>query len=135
MSPDPEVINRWIGSAPYWEQHGEVIRQMFQPVTAALAKAAKIQPSSKVVDIAAAPGEPSLSIASLAASDGRVVATDAVAEMVSAGRRAAIGRKILNADFTAALGDALPFPSDSFDAAICRFGAMFFPYPVKAVRE
>jgi SAM-dependent methyltransferase len=29
----------------------------------------------------------------------------------------------------------LPFPADTFDAVVSRFGAMFFPSPVDAVRE
>ena len=36
MQPEQEIINRWTGSAPYWEKHREVIRQMFAPVTQAL---------------------------------------------------------------------------------------------------
>ena len=30
---------------------------------------------------------------------------------------------------------ALPFPDESFDAAVCQFGAMFFPDRIKAYRE
>jgi hypothetical protein len=36
MQPDQEAISAWRGSAPFWEKHREIIRQMFAPVTRAL---------------------------------------------------------------------------------------------------
>ena len=32
-APDQEVISAWRDSAPFWEKHREIIRQMFAPVT------------------------------------------------------------------------------------------------------
>jgi len=40
-----------------------------------------------------------------------------------------------NARFEVASADHLPFPADSFDAVVSRFGAMFFPAPVDGIRE
>src|SRR5262249_28349511 len=37
--------------------------------------------------------------------------------------------------FEVARADTLPFPAETFDAQICRFGVMFFPSPVEGVRE
>jgi ubiquinone/menaquinone biosynthesis C-methylase UbiE len=34
-----------------------------------------------------------------------------------------------------ALAENLPYPNNSFDAVVCRFGVMFFPSPADAVRE
>jgi hypothetical protein len=34
-----------------------------------------------------------------------------------------------------ASADALPFPSETFDAAICQFGVMFFPDKLASFRE
>ena len=42
MQPEQEIINRWTGSAPYWEKHRDVIRQMFAPVTQALTEDGQI---------------------------------------------------------------------------------------------
>jgi hypothetical protein len=36
MHPDQALINRWSGAPPFWEKQGEMIRQMFAPVTQAL---------------------------------------------------------------------------------------------------
>jgi len=38
-------------------------------------------------------------------------------------------------EFRQCSADSLPFPDDSFDAAVSRLGIMFFPDPVAAVRE
>jgi hypothetical protein len=60
MHREQEVINRWTGSAPYWEKHREVIRQMFAPVAQALVEDAGIASGHQVLDVAARTGEPAL---------------------------------------------------------------------------
>ena len=134
MQQNSEVVNQWSESAPYWEKHREIICQMFAPVTQALIKDAEITGRRAILDIATGPGEPALSIASLIAPEGKVVGTDAVPEMVEAARREGHRRELRNASFEVAFADSLPFPADSFDAVVSRFGVMFFPSPVDSVR-
>src|SRR5437667_4414757 len=55
--------------------------------------------------------------------------------MVAAARRAAGQRGFSHAQFEIASADRLPFPADTFDAVISRFGVMFFPSPLDGVRE
>src|SRR5260221_495806 len=62
MQPEQEVINRWSGSAPFWEKHHEIIRQMFAPITQALVEDGQIGSQQVVLDIATGPGEPALSV-------------------------------------------------------------------------
>jgi len=135
MQPEQEVINRWTGSAPYWEKHREVIRQMFSPVTQALVNEAQISRGNHVLDIATGPGEPALSVAALVRDDGRVVGIDPIPEMVAAARRAADRLALKNVSFEVAFADHLPFPANTFDAVISRFGVMFFPAPTNGLRE
>ena len=135
MQPDQEVINRWTGSAPFWEKHGEVIRQMFAPITQALAEDAQIGSQQAVLDIAMGPGEPALSVAALVGPEGKIFGIDPIPEMVAAARRAADRFGLKNAHFDVAFADHLPFPADAFDAVISRFGVMFFHAPVDGVRE
>ncbi len=135
MQPDQAVINLWSGAAPFWEKHREVIRQMFAPVTQALIEDGLIHSRDTVLDIATGPGEPALSIAELVGPEGKVIGIDAIPEMVTAARRAADHRGFRNTEFNVAFADDLPFPTGTFDAVISRFGAMFFPSPVDAVRE
>jgi len=55
--------------------------------------------------------------------------------MVEAARRANDHLGFRNAQFDVASADPLPFGVESFDVVVSRFGVMFFPSPVDAVRE
>jgi SAM-dependent methyltransferase len=135
MQPDQAIINGWCSAAPFWEKHREVIREMFAPVGHALADDAQVGNRHAVLDVATGPGEPALSLAALVGPEGRVVGVDPIPEMVAAARRATDRLGIANAQFEVAFADQLPFPAATFDAVVSRFGVMFFPSPVDAVRE
>ena len=135
MQQDKEVINQWSESAPYWEKHRTMIREMFRPVTQALLADAGIRSGHSVLDVAMGPGEPALSIADVVGPQGKVVGTDAVAEMVEAARREGGRRGLRNAGFQVAFADSLPFAAHTFDAVVSRFGVMFFPSPIDGVCE
>lgn len=108
---------------------------MFAAVTQALVEDGLIGTGHVVLDIATGPGEPALSVAALVGPEGRVFGIDPVLEMVAAARRATDRLGVGNTQFDVAHADHLPFPADTFDAVISRFGAMFFPSPVDALRE
>jgi SAM-dependent methyltransferase len=135
MRPDEENIKRWRGSAPFWEKHRDIIREMFAPITQALMEDAGIGSQDSVLDVATGPGEPALSVAALAGPNGKVFGVDAIQEMVAAARGEAGRLGLKNAKFDVAFADDLPFAADTFDAVISRFGVMFFPSPVDGVRE
>jgi SAM-dependent methyltransferase len=135
MQQNTEVITQWTESAHYWEKHRDIIRNMFAPVTQALIKDAAITGRAAVLDVATGPGEPALSIADLIGSEGKVVGTDPVPEMVEAARRDGHRRGLHNASFEVAFADSLPFSANSFDAVVSRFGVMFFSSPVDSFRE
>jgi ubiquinone/menaquinone biosynthesis C-methylase UbiE len=135
MQPDQKAISVWRDSAPFWEKHREIIRQMFAPVTQALVEDGLISSRHAVLDIATGPGEPALTIAALVGPEGKVFGIDPAPEMVEAARRAANHLGFRNAQFDVASADRMPFPADTFDAVVSRFGVMFFPSPVDAVRE
>src|ERR1700694_11125 len=135
MQPEQEIVERWRGSAPFWEKHRDIIRGMFAPVTQALIEAAGIDSQDSILDIATGPGEPALTIAALAGPSGKVVGIDPIPEMVAAARRAAERLELKNVQFEVAFADHLPFPAGTFDAVISRFGVMFFPSPLDGVRE
>jgi ubiquinone/menaquinone biosynthesis C-methylase UbiE len=135
MQSEQEVINRWSGSAPFWEKHHEIIRHMFAPITQALVEDAQIGSHQMVLDVATGPGEPALSVAALVGPAGKIFGIDPIPEMVAAARRAADRLALRNVQFDVAFADHLPFPADTFDAVISRFGVMFFPSPVDALRE
>jgi ubiquinone/menaquinone biosynthesis C-methylase UbiE len=135
MQPDQEVISAWRASAPFWEKHREIIRQMFAPVTQALVEDGLIGRSNIVLDIATGPGEPALTLAALVGREGEVFGIDPAPEMVAAARRVTEDLGFRNAHFEVASADRLPFTADTFDAVVSRFGVMFFPSPADGVRE
>ena len=135
MQPDEEIIKRWKSSAPFWEKHRDIIRGMFVPITQALIKDAGIGSEDSVLDVATGPGEPALSVAALAGPNGKVFGVDPIQGMVAAARSEAERLGLKNAKFEVAFADDLPFSAGTFDAAISRFGVMFFPAPLDAVRE
>jgi len=135
MQCDQDVLNRWSASAPFWEKHREIIRQMFAPITHALVEDGQIGSQHAVLDIATGPGEPALSVAALVGPEGKIFGIDPIPEMVAAARRAADRLGLKNAQFDVAFADHLPFPADTFDAVVSRFGVMFFPSPIDAMRE
>jgi ubiquinone/menaquinone biosynthesis C-methylase UbiE len=130
-----EVISGWSETAPFWEKHRATIREMFAPVTQALIEAALIARGSAVIDLATGPGEPALTVAEFVGTAGKVLGIDPVPEMVEAARREANRRGLSNAAFAVAQAEALPAEAGSFDAAVSRFGVMFFPVPVNGIRE
>ena len=130
-----DTLREWRDSAKYWERHARTIQTMFAPVTAALIEEAGIIEGDAVLDVAGGPGEPSLTIAEKVGPAGFVMCTDAVAEMVAAAQSQAARRRVKNIQFQQCKADSLPFENNSFDAAVSRLGAMFFPDPVAALRE
>ncbi len=108
---------------------------MFAPVTDALGEDGAIGSGQVVLDVATGPGEPALSFAARVGSAGKVFGIDPAPEMVAAARRAVERLGLSNAQFDVAFADHLPFPADTFDAVVCRFGSMFFPSPIDGVRE
>jgi SAM-dependent methyltransferase len=130
-----DTLHEWRESATYWETHAETIRTMFAPVTQTLIEEAGIIEGQSVLDVAGGPGEPSLTIAELVGPKGWVTCTDAVAEMVSAAEHQALRRGLKNISFRQCQADSLPFEENSFDVAVCRLGVMFFPDPLRALRE
>jgi len=130
-----ETLREWNDSAAAWREHSGTIRTMFAPLTAAIIEEAGIHAGQSVLDVAGGPGEPSLTIAEVVGPTGSVTCTDAVAGMVNAAEDEAKYRGLTNISFQQCLADALPFAGNTFDAAVSRLGAMFFPDVPAALRE
>jgi ubiquinone/menaquinone biosynthesis C-methylase UbiE len=130
-----DVLREWRESASYWQKHAGTIRTMFAPLTGALIEAAQIVQGNAVLDVAGGAGEPSLTIAEVVGPTGSVMYTDIAPEMVVAAKSDAQQRGLTNVRFEKCAADSLPFESNSFDAVVCRLGAMFFPDPDASLQE
>ena len=123
--------HRLVASAK-WKAKSAV---MGKAVTEALLEYAQPRPGMRVLDLASGTGEPAISIALRVGAQGRVTALDLSAELLEMATRRAQERGVDNFSTKQADAQALPFEDDCFDLATCRFGVMFFPDAVLALRE
>jgi ubiquinone/menaquinone biosynthesis C-methylase UbiE len=124
----------WNKFATGWKKWDDLVLSWIAPVREALIDDARLQPTSRVLDVASGTGEPGLSAAARI-PQGQVVITDLAENMLQIAAEAAARRGLANVETRQADAGALPFPADSFDAVTARFGFMFFPDVLGAARE
>jgi SAM-dependent methyltransferase len=118
---------QWDSAATGWRKWSELIDEAAGAVSERLVELAGVEPGSRVLDVAAGYGEPSLSAARAAGAEGSVVATDISAEMLAYGRERAAAAGLENIEFVESDAASLEFPENSFDAALSRWGIIFEP--------
>jgi SAM-dependent methyltransferase len=117
---------QWNSAATGWRRWSELIDSAASGVSERLVELAGVEQGSRVLDVAAGYGEPSLTAAKVA-SEGRVLATDISAEMLAFGRERAAAAGLDNIEFIESDAGSLDFPEASFDAALSRWGIIFEP--------
>ena len=115
-----------------WHAH---IAHFTRGATEALLEAAQLRPGMRVLDLASGVGDPALSLAAAVGPAGHVTATDLGPGMISLAEELARMKGLKNIEFSEANAESLPFPDESFDVVTCRFGVMFFPDQVRALKE
>lgn len=118
---------QWDSAATGWRKWSDVIDEAAGKVSVRLVEMAGVKPGSRVLDVAAGYGEPSLSAAKAAGPEGSVTATDISAEMLAYGRERAAAAGLDNIEFIESDAASLEFPENSFDAAVSRWGIIFEP--------
>jgi ubiquinone/menaquinone biosynthesis C-methylase UbiE len=124
-----EPVRTWASAeaAEVWRQGAARRAQTLAIATERMLERAGLQPGMRVLDVAAGTGDQTLLAARVVGPSGSVLATDISASMLDAAAQAAREAGLDNVDIHVADASALDLPSDSFDAAICRFGLMFVP--------
>jgi len=118
---------QWDSAATGWRKWSPLIDGATSAISERLVQLAGVEPGSRVLDVAAGYGEPSLTAAKKASPDGEVVATDISAEMLAYGRERATAAGLQNIQFVKSDASGLDFPAASFDAALSRWGIIFEP--------
>jgi SAM-dependent methyltransferase len=118
---------QWDKAATGWEKWSELIDRSAGAISERLVELAGVEPGSRVLDVAAGYGEPSLTAARVAGPEGSVVATDISAGMLAYGRQRAVAAGLENIEFVESDAAGLDYPEDSFDAALSRWGIIFEP--------
>jgi SAM-dependent methyltransferase len=118
---------QWNSAATGWRKWSELIDTAASGVSERLVELAGVQPGSRVLDVAAGYGEPSLTAARRAGAEGSVVASDISGEMLAFGSERAAAAGIENIEFIESDAASLGFPEASFDAGLSRWGIIFEP--------
>lgn len=124
----------WTATAAGWNKHHALLERFSAPVSQALIEKAGIQPGMRVLDIACGTGQPAISVAERVGPQGAVLATDFVEPVIAYARMKAHERGLTNIEFRCLDGEALDVPANSFDAVTMRWGLMFMPSPVEAMK-
>ncbi|MEO6898298.1 MAG: methyltransferase domain-containing protein [Caldimonas sp.] len=126
---------QWDVAAPGWDAHTAELRAWLAMPTSAMLAMSGVGPGAQVLDVAAGAGEQTLAAAERTGPGGRVVATDLSPAIVELGRARAARAGLAHVEFQVGDGEALPVATGAFDAVVCRLGLMFFPEPLRGIRE
>ncbi|MFY9964455.1 MAG: methyltransferase domain-containing protein [Nitrososphaeraceae archaeon] len=119
----------WDSVAIGWQKWWKTFEKDAQNLSNHLVELAKINSSSKVLDIATGIGEPAITAAKKVGSgDGHVLATDISPQMLSIARQRAISLGLQDMiEFKEGDAETISLPASAFDAVLCRWGLMFLP--------
>lgn len=135
-SPTPidaaSIRAHWRDKAAHWTGWAETTAAMADRFNRPLLDAVGLRPGERLLDLAAGAGEPALTAAEIAGPAGRVVATDLIPEMLAGIKQRDPARRLT---LVAADMQRLPFADAAFERISCRFGLMFVPDPLAALKE
>jgi len=129
------IRDQWNRCAAGWDAHGRALRHWLARATEAMLDMAGIASGMQVLDVAAGAGEQTLDIARRVGPTGGVVATDLSPAILAFTQQHAARDGLHQVRTQVADGEALPFESACFDAAVCRLGLMLFLDPLQGLRE
>ncbi|WP_436738039.1 class I SAM-dependent methyltransferase [Streptomyces sp. BBFR102] len=133
----PEIVNAeqsqaWNGpEGVHWAAHQDRWNAVNDGFNEPLLDAARITGTDHVLDIGCGTGR-TTRLAALRASRGHALGLDLSAPMLAEARARATGEGVANASFVQGDAQTHPFGPGAFDAAISRYGVMFFADPVAA---
>jgi SAM-dependent methyltransferase len=125
-SSNAAQLRAWDGDeGAYWADHADDFDRSVAAYHEVLLAAAAITDTDRVLDIGCGTGQTTRD-AARAAAGGSAFGVDLSARMLEHARRRAAEEGVSNASFQQVDAQVHPFPSEVFDVAISRTGAMFF---------
>jgi ubiquinone/menaquinone biosynthesis C-methylase UbiE len=119
----------WDSVAAGWQKWWKTIENGAHDLSSHLVELAKINASSKVLDIATGVGEPAITAAKkIRGGSGHVLGTDISPQMLSIARQRAASFGLQDViEFKEGDAETISLPSSAFDAVLSRWGLMFLP--------
>ena len=115
----------WSERAKFWVSSAELDVDVVDAYVQPFLDAVDLRNGHRLLDIAAGPGEPTLSASAIVGEQGLVVATDIAPGMLVGIRSRGDGMNRHNFSLAAADMNELPFGDRRFDRVTCRMGIMF----------
>lgn len=112
-----------------WVEHQGLLDRINQPVGDIIAGRADPGDGARVLDIGCGAGATTLDMARRVGAEGRAVGVDVSETLLELARERARAAAVGNVDFVRADAATHDFGRPAFDAAISRYGVMFFDAP------
>lgn len=112
-----------------WVEHEALMDRLNRPVGDRVADRAAARPGARVLDIGCGAGATTLDMARRLGPTGTCVGVDVSDALLELGRQRAREAGVANAEFLTADAQTHDFGDGTFDAAISRYGVMFFADP------
>lgn len=127
LKSNQEQIEYWNEKAgPKWVAFQEKLDAQIAPFTRAVLDRAGLKPGERVLDIGCGCGASTLAAAARVTPGGSAMGVDISRPMLQRARDRASAGGAANVEFVEADAQTYPFESGAFDAAVSRFGVMFF---------
>ena len=118
----------WNNVAGGWQKWWKTTENAGETISKRMIELADIKQRFRVLDVATGLGEPAITAAQQVGKTVRVSAVDLSIQMLSFAKERAISLGLQNViEFQEGDLKTIDLPDLTFDAALCRFGLMFFP--------
>ena len=129
-----QQMESWNKFSPGWKKWDDLIMDFLKPMGDEIIQLISPKDNDNVLDIAAGTGEPGLTIGAML-KGGKVIITDLSPGMLEIAAENAAKKGLNNVETRACDVCELPFDDNTFDSISCRFGFMFFPDMLLAIKE
>jgi SAM-dependent methyltransferase len=115
-----------------WSGHADDLDTVITAATGLLLGGLGLGPGMNVLDIGCGAGALALEVARAVGPDGQVLGIDFARPLLAVADGRLRAAEAANVRFVEADGQTFPFPPDTFDVVVSRFGVMFFDDSVAA---